>query len=277
MPADLTVENHYTREGLAEAILEAARTAGLDTERLSPDELAAVDEFHTRGRLATEELAELAQPKLGQRVLDVGCGLGGTARYLAARHGVQVRGIDLTAAFCRAGNVLSERTGLADRVELITADALDLPFPEDSFDLAWTEHVTMNIADKHRLYRELRRVLRPDGRLAFHEIVAGPAGAVHFPVPWAQRREISFLATPAELRRAVEQAGLRVTTWRDVTAPAVRWFRERAAAAAGAAGTPALGLHLLLGPAAGAMFANQVRNLEEDRIRVVQAIAEAAS
>ena len=191
-----SVESHYARQDLAEAILEAVRTTGLDRDPLAPDDLAAVDEFHTRGRQATEELAELAAPSAGQRVLDVGCGLGGSARYMAARHGVEVVGVDLTPEYCRAGRILTERTGLADRVELVTANALDLPFPDGSFDQVWSEHVTMNIAEKPRLYAELRRVLRRGGRLALHEIVAGPGGEVHFPVPWARQPEISHLATP---------------------------------------------------------------------------------
>jgi SAM-dependent methyltransferase len=270
----LSVEAHYGRQDLAETILAAVRAAGLDPDRLTPDDLAVVDEFHTRGRQATEELAELAELRPEQRVLDVGCGLGGSARYLAARYDVEVVGVDLTAEYCRAGNMLSELTGLRDRVELVTADALELPFSAGSFDHVWTEHVTMNIADKARLYTSLRGVLRDGGRVTSYEIAAGPGGDVHFPVPWARQPQISFLATPDELRRCLERAGLKVVAWRDVTARALEWFRERAVAAS--AGTSALGLHLLLGADAKQMFANQVRNLEEDRIRVIQAVGEAA-
>lgn len=274
-PESHAVEGHYGREDLAETILDGLRAAGLDPDRLTPDDLAPVDEFHIRGREATEELAELAGPAAGQRVLDVGCGLGGTARYLAARHGVEVVGVDLTPDYCRVGAMLTERIGLADRVELRTANALELPFGEGSFDQVWTEHLTMNIADKPRLFRELRRVVRAGGRFAFYEIVAGPGGGVHFPVPWARRPEISFLASAEEVRAAVEQGRFRVLAWRDATAPSLDWFRERAAALA-AGRTPALGLHLLLGPDARQMFENQVRNLEEDRIGLVQAVAEAS-
>ena len=269
-----SVEAHYTRGNLVESIIAGLRAAGLDPDRLTPDDLAPVDEFHTRGRAATEELGELAQPMPGQRVLEVGCGLGGTARYLAAQYGVEVVGVDLTAEYRRVGAMLTERTGLADRVGFVTADALELPFDDGCFDQVWTEHVTMNVVDKPRLFAELRRVLRDGGRLAFHEIVAGPGGAVHFPVPWARRPEISFLALAEELRALIEATGFRVRAWRDATSPAREWFHERAAALA-AGEPPALGVHLLLGPDAKEMFANQVRNLEEDRIRLVQAVAEA--
>lgn len=271
-PERRAVEAHYAREDLAEVILDGLRAAGLNPDRLTPDDLASVDEFHIRGREATEELAELAEPTAGERVLEVGCGLGGTARYLATRYGVEVVGVDLTAEYCRVGNMLTERTGLTDRVELVTADALELPFADESFDQVWTEHVTTNIVDKEGLYGELRRVVRGGGRLALYEILAGPGGEVHFPVPWARQPEISFLSSAEELRSLLQQGGFGVVAWRDATSPALEWFRERAASLA-AGQAPVLGIHLLLGSDAKEMFANQVRNLEEDRIRLVQVVA----
>lgn len=269
------VEAHYALGDLAQRILEALRRAGLDPDHLKPDDLAPVDEFHVRGREATEELAELAGLVAGQRVLDVGSGLGGTARHLADRYGVEVTGVDLTTEYCRVGNMLSERTGLRDHVELVTADALELPFADGGFDVVWTEHAAMNIEDKPRLYSELRRVLRPDGRLAIYDILQGPGGEVHFPVPWARRPEISFLVSPAELRVLLERCSFNLLAWQDTTAPAVSWFRARARALQ-ADRTPALGFHLLLGSDAKEIFANQARNLEEGRINLVQIVAEAA-
>lgn len=206
-------------------------------------------------------------------MLDVGCGLGGTARYLAVRHGVNVTGVDLTAEYCRVGNLLSDRTGLAGRVELVVANALQLPFVEASIDAVITEHAAMNIADKRRLYGEMRRVLRARGRLAIYDVVRGQGGEVHFPVPWARRPEISFLASEDELRTLLEDSAFEVLIWRDVTPEALTWFRERAAALEREA--PMLGFHLLLGSDANEMFANQVRNLEDDRIRLAQVVAQA--
>ncbi len=267
------VEAHYTLEGVGERIFAALRGAGMDVDRLTPEALAALDEFHIRGREATEELAELAAVRPGQAVLDVGCGLGGTARYLAAVRGALVTGVDLTAEFCRVGNLLSERTGLADRVDLVVANALELPFAVGGFDVVFTEHAAMNIADKPRFYSELRRVLRAGGRLAIYDVVKGRGGEIHFPVPWARRPEISFLSAEEELRALLADSAFEVLIWRDASSPALSWFRERSVALRTKA--PALGFHLLLGSDAKEMFANQVRNLEEDRIRLVQVVAEA--
>lgn len=168
------VERHYARDDdILLCIAAALREAGKDPSRLAPADLAPVDEFHIRGRESTVELARRAAPRTGERVLDLGCGLGGSARYLAAEHGCAVTGIDLTHAYVDAARTLTRWVGLDGRVRFEAADALALPFDDASFDLVWTEHVQMNIADKSRLYAEIARVLAPGGRLALHDFLRG--------------------------------------------------------------------------------------------------------
>jgi SAM-dependent methyltransferase len=269
-----TVAGHYTADGLAERLLDAIAEAGGDPAHLTPDDLLAVDEFHVRGRAATDELAELAQLRPGWRVLDVGCGLGGAARRLATTRDVRVVGIDLTPELCRTARLLVERTGLADRVEIHQGDALELPFEDGSFDCAWTQHASMNIADKARLFAELRRVTRPGGTLAAYDIVAGEGGNVRFPVPWARDPSINFLVPMESYARLVADAGFEVAVCRDDSATALEWFRRMQSR--GGSGPPRpVGLHLLLGPDRPRMIENQVRNLSEDRIRLVQLVARA--
>ena len=149
----VAVKEHYTRCDLTEAIREALQQVGKDPAHLQPAELAAVDEFHIRGRQATLELASRIKPTPADRVLDIGSGLGGASRALAATYGCHVTGIDLTEEYCRTARELAEWVGLGDRVTYQQADALDLPFPDGSFDIAWTQHVAMNIPDKATLYR----------------------------------------------------------------------------------------------------------------------------
>src|SRR5258708_3891744 len=155
------VESHYARSDLGAAILSALQAAGKDIDHLTPDDLAPVDEFHTRGRAATVDLARLLDLTGTERVLDVGCGIGGPSRFLAQRHGCRVTGIDLTAEFCRVAEMLAKRTGLDRPVEYRQGDATDLPFADGAFDVVWSQNVAMNIADRTRLYGEMHRLLRP--------------------------------------------------------------------------------------------------------------------
>jgi SAM-dependent methyltransferase len=214
-------------------------------------------------------LAALAGITADLQVLDVGCGIGGPARHLASQLRCRVTGIDLTAEFIRTATLLSDRVGLADRVAFVAGDALDLPFPAASFDLVWTQHAAMNIADRPRLYAEMHRVLRPRGRLALHDVLAGDGGAPHFPVPWARRSADSFLVDQPTLRRLLGDAGFAVREWRDVTGTATAWFAARRARLQAAP----LGIGLLLGADFPTMVANQERNLAEGRVVVLQAVA----
>lgn len=267
-----TVQAHYTRSDLGNAILAALEKSGKDLDRLTPEDLAPVDEFHIRGRAATLELASAAGLDSTKRVLDVGSGIGGTSRCLAREFGCRVTGIDLTEEYCRTAAMLSARIGLEHLVDYRQGDATNLPFADASFDVVWTEHAAMNILDKLRLYREMHRVLEPGGTLAIHDVLAGPSGAVLFPVPWARTPESSFLVTPDELRKLLDDAGFTVTDWSDTTDQARDWF-VAVAEKIRKEGLPPLGFHLLLGPDFQVMAQNQRRNLEEGRIALAQVVA----
>jgi ubiquinone/menaquinone biosynthesis C-methylase UbiE len=267
------VEHHYSRGRLLDSILRALRETGKDLARLKPVDLAAVDEFHIRGREATVELASHALIKPGSRVLDVGCGLGGSARYLAAEHQCQVTGIDLTQEYVNVANTLASMVGLSDRVIFEQANALEMPFDDATFDVVWTQHVQMNIADKPAFYREIARVTRPEGLLLFHDIFGGDGGPLHCPVPWAEEPSISFLAAPGEVKRILEDLGFVIHDWIDKTEPSLRWM-VTAIERLEPSGPPPLGTHLLMGNTAKAKFENVIRNLREGRIVVYQACAE---
>ena len=269
--ADKNVSEHYTLGNLEQRILAALEEAGKNLDSLVVDDLAPVDEFHIRGRVATEELAKLAEIEPGQALLDVGCGLGGTSRYLANTFGCNVVGVDLTGEYCRVAEELSARVGLADRTAFRQGSALDLPFPDGQFDVVWTEHVQMNIPDKSGFYRELCRVLKPHGRLAFHDIFAGTNEAVHFPVPWASDASISHLISVEDLKVLLAKLGLSALCWEDKSEASIVFFKT-AQKRVQAKGWLPVGLHLLMGDDASAKFGNVLRNLEEDRVRVIQAV-----
>ncbi len=231
------------------------------------EDLAPLEEFHIGGRRASTELAEMAAWAPGCRVLDVGAGLGGPARLLAARFGCLVTALDVTEEYCRAAEMLTKATGLTDRVTVRQGSALALPFADGQFDGVWTQHASMNISDKPRLYAEIRRVLRGGGTFALHDVHAGPVQPIIFPVPWADTPSVSFLATPEQTLSLVTSAGFEVAEWQDRTAEAIEFFQAWAAASQ----RPALGVHVYV-PDLAVKSRNQVQNFESDRLRVTQAI-----
>jgi ubiquinone/menaquinone biosynthesis C-methylase UbiE len=267
------VADHYKRRALGDVILAALTAAGIDIEHLTPDDLAPVDEFHSGGRNATVRLAQLAQINGSERVLDVGCGIGGPSRYLASKFGCQVTGLDLTADFIALAGMLAQRTRLSDKVTYRQGDALDLPFADASFDLVWSQNAAMNIADRDRLYAEMRRVLTPSGRLALQEIAAGPGGEPFYPTPWASDKSISFLVTPEATRAALERIGFRVVAWQDTTEEALEQQRARAKALE-TGSLPPLGLHIVIGEAFPTVTKNMLRNLQEERLNLFNAVLE---
>jgi SAM-dependent methyltransferase len=259
----------YDTGGTRSRIETALRAAGKDLTALQPSDFATFEDFHSLGRLGTISLLQAAGVTATDRVLDAGSGIGGTARLLAAEHGCHVTAVDLTPDYCDTAGWLNDLVELGDQIDVVQGDITALPMPDAAFDLIVTQHVQMNISDKAALYGELRRVLRPGGRLALWDVTAGPRQPIHFPVPWADSPERSHLITPDQLRAALTDAGFRVDTFHDLTDFAVAAMTPVFQAA-----PDPLGLQVLV-PDIQAKGTSILTNAREDRLRLIQAVATA--
>lgn len=257
---------------MASRILAAARSVYGSDVAIMPETLVSLDHFNARGLAATQELVALLGPQPGESLLDIGSGIGGPARWIAMRYGCTVTGVDVTAAFCEAARALNAACGVADRVRVFEGTALALPFPDASFDRAYSHGVLMSIADKIGVYREAFRVLKSGGRLVFFQHQAGPNAPPEFPVPWAVTPEESFLATDADTHRDLTEAGFALLSLRDATQEnftaqtALRHQIE-------VEGLPPLGMHVLIGDRLRQQRLNSYNALRDGRARMVEIVA----
>ncbi len=274
MTIDSRIVHHYGGADLLAAITTGLAELGMDATTATVDALAPVDEFHIGGRAAAAELCTQLELDTSHHVLDIGCGIGGTARFIATTFGAEVTGIDLNPAYIEVGRELNRWTGLDERVHVRTGSALDMPFSDGHFDRAVLLHVGMNIADKAGLFREVARVLTPGSRFGVYDIMAKADAAPEFPVPWASEASTSFLASPATYRELLTDAGFVITAERDRGEFADQFFATIAARNAEAGGPAPLGLHLIMGHDAPTKIGNMVAAVRAGVIAPVEIICE---
>ncbi len=270
---DTDLTRHYVFTDVEAAVSAALNALDAEGAELALKDLAALDQFHVGGLDASRILAQKADLKASDLVLDVGGGLGGTARLIASEQGCEVTVFDLMESYCRVGEMLTERTNLVNRVHFRQGNALDMPFDDQSFDVVWTQHSSMNIADKKGLYAQIHRVLRSGGKLVMHEVMAGAIQPIHFPVMWARDASMSFLMLPDDLQALLIQTGFEVQNWQDILDQSLTWLEKRVSTQSNAgATTNPLGLQLLLGNDLGTLLGNLLLNLREGRIHIVQSV-----
>jgi ubiquinone/menaquinone biosynthesis C-methylase UbiE len=273
MPELSDVSKHYARGDLTEAIRSGLTLQGKSADTVTIDDLAPVDEFHIGGRRASEDFLDQLTFSTQTKVLDVGCGLGGPARFVASRYGSRVTGIDLTAEYVETGNILCKWVELDERVSLHHGSALAMPFTERSFDGAYMLHVGMNIEDKEKLADEVARVLRPGSVFGIYDVMRTGPGDLTFPVPWATTTGLSAVTNSDRYKGALQKAGFDILAERNRRDFALAFFADLRAKTAAAGGPPALGLHLLMGRNTPEKVQNMIDNISRGCIAPVELIA----
>ena len=268
------VRKHYGLPEMAAKVIAALEAAGIDPKHLKAEQLYPFDQFHGRNLDATRDHVALLKLQSSDTVLDIGSGLGGPARYIAATHGAKVTGIDLTPEFVATERMLSERCGLSGQVAFQEGDALAMPFAGGTFNAMLCLYVAMNIEDKAKLAAEIYRVLKPGGRLVWSQVVLGDGDAPQFPLPWAREAAFSFLTKPENLRKAIEDSGLKIVEWIDERPIILSSMQQLRAAAAPPPPATAAIHDMLLGADFPERRKNFGRNMAEGRIGSIVLVAE---
>lgn len=270
-PSAENISRHYDRQDIESAIRNALERAGKDITQLTRSDLSGLDELHIGGKSATLALAKNSQLPAGGVVLDVGSGLGGPARTLAAEFGHNVIGLDITEGFCRLSRKLTSAVDMSAEVGFACGDALELPFKSDSFDGIWSQHCSMNIPDKKRLYSEYLRVLKKGGYLMVHDVVEGGGDTIRYPVPWASDPALSFLVSESETLSLLSAAGFTEVYMQEITEDALAWFEQQKNSPADRK-KAIFNQKMVYGDDLLTMVRNMVINLKEGRMRILEAI-----
>lgn len=276
MSIDQTISDHYTHGSLLQTIESLLPKVGKSTDDVSVEDLGPVDEFHIGGRIATKHLLDQLGFSDQHHVLDIGCGLGGAARFTASAHQSRVTGIDLTEEFINTGNTLCSWVKLDQQVQLHQGSALSTSFDDNAFDGAYMLHVGMNIEDKATLFKEVSRVLKPGATFGVYDIMQVSEGDLAYPVPWAGDASTSKLATPEQYKQALNGAGFTVSAEENRGEFALEFFRQLKEKIAANGGPPPLGLHVLMQDTTPMKIQNMVENIAAGLIAPVEMICQSA-
>lgn len=273
MSYEKEVSDHYLHGSLIDTIEAALHIIGKTTDTVTIEDLAPVDEFHVGGRAATDHLLNQLNIAKESHLLDVGCGLGGTARYVAKKYHNHVTGIDLTAEYIEAGEVLSGWLNLDSQVFLDQGSALSMPYQNNTFDGSYMLHVGMNIEDKATLFKEIYRTLKPGASLGIYDIMRQQKGELAYPVPWATDSNTSQLSTLEFYEKALMDAGFEISGINNRRDFSIEFFkRVRAKAQKNKTPSP-LGLHILMQESSADKVRNMMSNISNDLMSPVEIIA----
>jgi len=166
------------------------------------------EDIATASRRTVEYLAEQLQPLPKQtRILDLGSGFGGAARYLASEYGAQITALNLSEVENERHRQLNERAGLTDKIEVIDGNFEDIPCNDASFDVAWSQDALLHSGERDKVLREVNRVLAPGGQFIFTDPMQAdncPKGVLQ---PILDRIHLESLGSPSFYRASADSLG----------------------------------------------------------------------
>ncbi len=277
MSSDKAVAEHYTHGELLRAIQTSIIELGKSINSVTIEDLAPLDEFHIGGRLATENLLDQLNFSEQDHILDVGCGLGGTSRFVANKYNNLVTGIDLTEEYIEVGKVLCAWVGLNKQITLRQGSALSMPLEDETFDGALMLHVGMNIDDKARLFAEVYRLLRPGASFGLYDVMQINDGELIYPVPWATEKSTSRLANVDQYKQALNDAGFKVSAENNRRDFALDLFKKMRRKTEAVGRSPSLGLKTLMQESTAAQIKNMIESISADLIAPVEIITQKSS
>jgi SAM-dependent methyltransferase len=264
-----SIADHWASGDVYASIVSALAKMSKSLDALTIEDLAPVDHYHARGFPATVELADRLHLQANQHIVDIGCGLGGPARYIAKRFQCKVSGVDITEPFVEAANKLTTLLKMENQVKIELGDGQRLPYADASFDGGYTQHVTMSVADRPRFFEEAYRVLKPGAFFSLTEHGLGPKGDPYYPLPWSEDGSGAYLVTPSDTQAILQAAGFEdvvIENTGDKYLAAYIVALEKAEKGI----LPPLGIHLLMGETALQKTRNSARNIEECRTHPIQ-------
>lgn len=264
------IESFYNCPDLYTDIINRLKEMDVDLNNVCRKDIAGVDEFHVRGAQVSKELAEIASIK-NAKVLDIGCGIGGPCRMLADEFGCDTIGIDLSEEYVATANLLSKLVGLEHVAKFVQGDAINLPFPDSTFDVVWTQHVQMNVCDKLKFYSEIERVLNEKGIFIYYEVFKKGNLDVRYPMPWADESKISFLEPTSNMNSILKNLGLIKEQSTDQTESGIK-ILEKSLNRIPKDKLPRLGLNILMGASTREKMTNLLNGLKEGKIHLESGI-----
>ncbi|MEM6845735.1 MAG: methyltransferase domain-containing protein [Bacteroidota bacterium] len=257
----------YNHSRLLENILTRFRKMGLLQKRITRKDLADMDEMHLQGAAVSEYLANKLNISRQSKVLDVGCGIGGPCRMLADEYECSVIGIDRIPQFIQTARVLTKMMGLSCEVSFLKANALRLPFENASFNIVWTQHILMNIANKARFFSEIRRVLKPGGRFLYYDIFSTGQDGIRYPLLWAENASENHLYAHDEVASYFDIQDYR-RVYTENHSPSGIFFAKAMEERIRTGKTPDLGLDIVLPDPTREKYPNSIKALVDKKIEL---------